>query len=775
MEQSKFRRAFFAFPSSPADLTRTISSACSQVQLVTSKLTVTPWPSMDVFGDNIPDRIRSLVEKSDTLLCDITFPNMNVYYEMGFAVGSGCSIAPVVNVSFADATKNVMQDGLFDVIGFQTYESSSGLVSLFTKLPSTSLLDLYGKPVNASQPLFLIDPLRKTDFRNSIVSSIKGSKVFYRSHDPVESPRFSVIAMIGEATSSSGIIVPFLGANVDDAPRHNLRASFLAGLCHGLGRETLLIQQDSTGSPIPLDYREAVTTVRNEEAIEETVSQFAKAAIIAIQGLSTHRNKPRRSDLQRVSLGASAAENEFRTLENYFVETSEYVRTLRGELGIVAGRKGSGKTAIFFMVRDTTRTQKNFFVTDLKPESHQLSLFRQELLKLVEVGVFDHTLAAFWYFVFLSETLFTIRRGYEHRLKFDGRSVAILTEIDAALDRYEIVGQGDFTSRINLLSRHLLQEIAALKRSGQALSPERLTNIVFRGGINQIKALVAKYTDQKSRMLVLFDNIDKGWPANGVQSFDIRMVRLMIETLDKIRRDFAGIDRDFASVVFLRNDIYELLVEDTPDRGKGGQIRIDWTDRAKLRQVIFKRLQSSQNNISSSFQELWQRTFCDSVGSRDSFEYCVDHCLMRPRFLINIVENSLANAINRGNGKVTETDIVDAVRQHANLLVEDFGYEIRDVSGLSADILFAFIGQPKFLTKDKVLDGFRAFGLDDDQSAEAFRLMLWYGVLGFGHPDGREKYIYDYEYSLKRLLAEARMAGSDAAYAINDAIHISMV
>src|SRR5258708_39146899 len=93
-------------------------------------------------------------------------------------------------------------------------------------------------------------------------------------------------------------------------------------------------------------------------------------------------------------LGASAADNEFRTLEEYFVETAEYLKTRRGEAKVVAGRKGSGKTAIFFIVRNEIRGEKNSFVTDLKPESHQLNLFRENLLKMVGEGVFDHTLAS---------------------------------------------------------------------------------------------------------------------------------------------------------------------------------------------------------------------------------------------------------------------------------------------------------------------------------------------------------------------------------------------
>ncbi|WP_229193460.1 hypothetical protein, partial [Bradyrhizobium brasilense] len=65
----------------------------------------------------------------------------------------------------------------------------------------------------------------------------------------------------------------------------------------------------------------------------------------------------------------------------------------------------------------------------------------------------------------------------------------------------------------------------------------------------------------------------------------------------------------------------------------------------------------------------------------------VDHCLMRPRFLINIIEYAVANAINRGHESVGAEDCTDAVRQHSNYLLNEFGYEIRDVSGLSARLL----------------------------------------------------------------------------------------
>lgn len=767
------RNVFFAFPGQPAELVSPIRSACDRSPASVKNAKVVQWPQMDIFGSQIADEVRRNIEKADVLIADITVPNHNVYYEIGFAIGLGKAVAPVLNASFADAAKNIQADGLFDTIGYKTYENTDQLLAIMGNLPDTKLVDLYSKPANVSQPLFYLDTARKTDFRNAIVSAIKDAKVFYRSFDPVETFRFSSTHAIGEVSSAAGVIVPLLSTSIDDSQRHNLRAAFLAGLGHGMGKNTLLLQMNTSSAPIPLDYRELVKTITNESDVTEQVADFCSAALRALQNPARPK-KSSRTKLQSLSLGASAAENEFRDLDNYFVETSEFLRTLRGEATIVSGRKGSGKTAIFFMTRDAIRPKRNTQVTDLKPESHQLTLFRQELLKLVDLGVFDHTLAAFWYFVFLSEMLFTIRKDFVLRSKYDMKALQVVADIDNVLKEFGIFDSGDFTSRINRLSRSIIMEITSNKAQNVYLSPEKLTNIVFRGGITKIKNLIVQNSNEKTELLLLFDNIDKGWPTNGVEEFDIRMVRLMIESLDKIRRDLDGAERTFVSTVFLRNDIYELLVEQTPDRGKAGQIRIDWNDRAKLRQVIHRRMKSSSGKDSASFSQLWLEYCVPTVEGTDSFEYCIDHCLMRPRFLITIIEYAIANAINRGNVLVEEDDFIDAVRQHSNYLISEFGYEIRDASGLSSDILYALIGTQKRLTKPEVLERFSTAGILEDKLDEAFRLMVWYGVLGVVKKDGKEKFIYDYDYNIKRLLAEASNVGGGELYEINPAIHVAL-
>src|SRR3546814_8507996 len=61
------------------------------------------------------------------------------------------------------------------------------------------------------------------------------------------------------------------------------------------------------------------------------------------------------SILAKVHFGASSAENEITDLADYYLATDEFRRALQGEARLVVGRKGSGKSAVFFRVRDKDR------------------------------------------------------------------------------------------------------------------------------------------------------------------------------------------------------------------------------------------------------------------------------------------------------------------------------------------------------------------------------------------------------------------------------------
>jgi hypothetical protein len=173
----------------------------------------------------------------------------------------------VVNSSFSNAQQDLLKDGFFDGVGYKTYENTEQLSRILQELPSHALLHLYGKSINFKQPLYVLDAFRKTDFRNAIVSAVKESGVFFRSFDPVEVPRFATIPIIAESTSSAGLIIPLLAPHVDDSSRHNLRAAYLAGIGHGLGRQTMLLQRDH--EMVSADYRDFVLSVSSETSSKQ--------------------------------------------------------------------------------------------------------------------------------------------------------------------------------------------------------------------------------------------------------------------------------------------------------------------------------------------------------------------------------------------------------------------------------------------------------------------------------------------------------------------------
>ncbi len=192
-----------------------------------------------VFGTMIPDDVRTNIADAKVLVFDITRPNLNVYYEAGYAIGLGKAIAPVVNKSFHNALADIQRDGMFDNIGYRSYENSEELADILSALPETKLpISTAGNSIVSSR--CSSSTLKEDDFRNWIVSAVKRSKVHYRSFDPVEVPRLSAVTVYPKFRLV-GYHFAILGDHIEDATRHNLRAAFTAGISHGLGRQTLLV------------------------------------------------------------------------------------------------------------------------------------------------------------------------------------------------------------------------------------------------------------------------------------------------------------------------------------------------------------------------------------------------------------------------------------------------------------------------------------------------------------------------------------------------------
>src|SRR5208283_6050699 len=98
----------------------------------------------------------------------------------------------------------------------------------------------------------------------------------------------------------------------------------------------------------------------------------------------------------------------------------------------------------------------------------------------------------------------------------------------------------------------------------------------------------------------------KGWPTRGISEADITILRALLEPTRKIERFFSKHNIEFISIVFIRNDVYELLVDETPDRGKESKVSLDWTDYDGLRELLRRRIAYNGISDTSSFLSAWR-------------------------------------------------------------------------------------------------------------------------------------------------------------------------
>ena len=584
----------------------------------------------------------------------------------------------------------------------------------------------------------------------ALISRVKKARLFYRSFDPRESPRLSATEAVEQVAQSFGVLLHLLPGNITDAKTHNIRVAFLAGLAEGFGK-VLLILQDGE-EPIPLDYRDLATVFLQPSEIDEPISEFASRVTEAMQQTWYQDLDKEHTLLERVSFGVSAAENEFRELAGYYLETDQFQRALRGEVRLVVGRKGSGKTAIFAQVRDRKREERQYIVVDLRPDGYQLLKFKEMVLKYLGKGSLEHTITAFWEYLLLLEICYKLLEKDHLPHTRDPRLLVPYRKLAAIYDTDRYVTEGDFSERLSRLLTHLTEDYRSKfgEHAEKTLTQQEITELLYRHDVNKLRDQVVEYLRLKKGLLLLFDNLDKGWPTHGLTETDIVILRALLEATRKIEHQLQRRDVDCKTLAFLRNDVYELLVSESPDRGKEGRVALDWSDSDLLRELLRRRMLYS-NLPDRPFEALWRLICVSHVRGEESSQYLIDRSLMRPRGLIDLVNHCRSFAVNLSHSKIEIDDVEKGLKAFSSDLVVDIGYEIRDVMPDAESVLYAFIGESQTIPADELNSLLTKGGIKTEKIPEIISLLLWYGVLGVKRLDGSVTYIYDVNYDMPIL------------------------
>ncbi len=285
-------------------------------------------------------------------------------------------------------------------------------------------------------------------------------------------------------------------------------------------------------------------------------------------------------------------------------------------------------------------------------------------------------------------------------------------------------------------------------------SPGEIARLIYEKDIRELQETLTAYISYKDGIWILIDNLDKSWPVNGASREDILIIRSLMEATRKLQRQLSRNEIECRAIVFIRNDIYEHLLGETPDKGKDTAIVLDWNDEEAFRLLVHRRMMAS-TKMERPFDELWHIFFDSYIRGQHSFSYILGRTMMRPRDVISFLRQCVSVAINRGNSKVSEADILQAEKQYSEDQLQALFDELRDINSEFAEIPYAFIGSPSTMTRQSLEEKLREMRVPENKAVEAINILLWFGFFGIIDTAGEEKYAHMYQYGVKRMLREA--------------------
>ncbi len=188
--------------------------------------------------------------------------------------------------------------------------------------------------------------------------------------------------------------------------------------------------------------------------------------------------------------------------------TDEFGRASRGEVNIVVGRKGAGKTALFSQLQNEKRSNSQTIVVDLKPEGYQLIRLKEDVLDYLAEGAKTHVITAFFEYVLYLEISYKVLEKDKDRHVRDGR---LYEPYRRLLDVYQSgdAGEGDYSERLLSLSRDLVIKFRETfgTATEQRLTPQQVTELIYKHNIREIRDALSAYLKFKNAIWVLFASL----------------------------------------------------------------------------------------------------------------------------------------------------------------------------------------------------------------------------------------------------------------------------
>ena len=768
-------------------MTAATKSIKGHPELSGSRVRFKLWPTLTASGKPLAKTIMENIDRAQIFACDLTYPNNNVSFELGYAIGRFKRLFISLDSGIEDSARSFKRN-YFNLLGlgYSPYENHQELADeLLNQRPWEDLDNcvlnnryqqpsarpelpklLYVKPeIDTSSVLGTGELLRTSIFTKALVVD-----------DPLDNPSASLDWYADQLVTADAVIVHLLSTEHKGNSTHNIKGSLIAGLAYGLNRPLLMMAHGPYESPV--DYGHLLWIHDTAASCKDIVSDWLaeKTSTLPRRRQRRPQEPPRdKLELRHVSLGQWVAEHERDSLDDYFVETSPYHRALDGPTTILIGRRGAGKTAILYAIDATLARSTTNHVTTINPVGYELQGLIRVLNDVPQFSERGFLIESLWKYLIYSEVALSIEEAISARPLYHPRSPAE-DDFLAYCESNSQVIRLPFSVRIsNAISS--LEDVGQITDAIQqrAHISEGLHDTLLR----ELRRHLGEVFSSYKKLSILIDNLDGPWaPGAHVQQLS-ELIKGLLNVVQDIPRDFRrstyGLRPiDTQVTVLLRSDIFAFVQPLIAEQDKLPIERIVWNERNQLLHILNQRLlHNAPNNISE--REVWDQLFPKEVVGVSPKEFIFRTTLPRPRDVIYIVKTAINYAINRQHNSVCPEDLVDAREQYSEFVFRSVLAEDDPQRNKLRGILYEFAGAGRTVTISDIRDRMLLAGVGDSDANWYIDLLCDIGFLGIPTTDPK-KFRYSREESERSTLREvskrlATRSAIEETFEINPAFY----
>ena len=693
---------FYAYPSASSHLTETIEGAISSINK-RNVVQLKSWRRMRSSGKIVIQAILNQIKDADLFLCDLTGLNPNVLFELGYAIALGKRVWLTVDATRPKNIDQVKSLNLVSTLGYVEHTNDDQITTKYLNesphidldshalSPHSSLLEGLRAAHPTTDVFYMPSSVESTAVKRLVrhLSSLKeqnGRRVVV--DDRLENSYEPLQWYLRNILDSSATIAHLDDEGSEGALYNNARCSLLAGMSLGFERHTLMIAP-SPFDP-PFDYRDLLVKYKDAHHCRSAVEKWLQPILLT----RVHPRPPiQDSELTLLAfhIGETTAENEEQRLSDYYVQTAAFSAGTKSTTGIFVGRKGTGKTANLYQIRDHFQSESQNLVVTIKPVSFRIAAFGRLLKDFfpnpeLATDFIERTWRAIIYAEVAIQACRYIRRTTRYREPSDDERL-LLDHVEA---HHEFV-ETDFAGKIDVI-RKIVED--SVRRQND---PKTALNRIAKELTGPLVDAYARMFRKYQKVVILVDNLDKAWSVDGDVAVQVQLIFGVMGFQNTIRRDLALTEGDVRVLVFLREDIFTHVMASAnePDKVRLGVFPIVWPHSSQLIHILEKRFVACSPDL--PVDQIWERLFCPKIRGVDAKHHLTHHTMPRPRDLIHVVRTAIDQCVGKSHSRIEADDIEDALRQYFQFLIDNMFSEYGLHMPNLRDIIQSFVECPSRL------------------------------------------------------------------------------